>query len=1857
MKLNRFFYAILFISFLMAGPAFAANNALRVLSATPKGAQENLGRRAVQVHFNQAVVPLSEAAELSSQDCPLSITPSVKGTCRFSGTQTLVFEPLENWPLATRFTATLKAGFTSKVSKQKLAKNYRFVFSSDVPRVTQVLPFKEEHWLSLTPTVFVQFSQPVDVTKINSFVTLSSASGTVKTAARVAEEAEITKNFPYTSNKNIVALSPLSKLQKGEKYTLTLAAGLPAKNGNLGLEKEYKTSFYTYPDFDVKNTQNAGCLPFTPTIDFATPVRLGELYRFAEVIPASAKQELTEQEKNQLGYERTDRQTQDAFFRTPLSFVKMEAEQKVQVVLKAGMQDIYGNTLKDEVTINLSNNGYCPTVDFSGGKGVLESYLKPYLPISLMNITSLPIRGTRFNKNNFIPFDQTDISYCKEAPLKDPFLNENYSFKEVKNHTYNTFLDLAKFKPTAQDSIVFSQIQVTRGEGEKPCWISSTDNITDVGVTFKTSPENILLWATSLKTGAPLAGYEVELRDKNNRVLWNGQTDSFGLARAAGWNKLNVDSPRWGLPEIYAFVTSPNGDAVVSSLWNDGMELWRFNIDYSYSPQRQLLRSYIFTDRGIYRPNETVFVKGILRTLQNSKWILPDASVTGEVSVMDSRGEEVFSKKITLSSDFGSFDFSVPLKKSAPTGNWTILFEPLINGQKKEDVYTSAYFQVEDVKPAEFKVNLRSAQENYMMGEEARFYLSAAYQFGGPLAGAPAKWTLRQAFTTVEPKGYKEYEFAPYFLRGENWYSENKIVTSATDQLDSKGSLTFTAKMPTETLPRVIYAEASVQSPSRQDLFSRTSVTLHPSDYYIGTKVETENPEAGKPVAVRVVAVTPDGKPVDATVTAEIYKEQWFSVRKVGLAGRLEWVNEKKTTSFPSQTLAVSKKGSTLYFTPQEGGSYFIKLRGTDLLGRTVIGGADFFAYGEGENYWKKSDDDLIKLTANKNEYKVGQTARIAVASPYAKTRALVTVESEGILDAWITELKGGSDFIPVKIKENYLPNVYVGVVLVQGRTDKPITEKLDLGKPQVKAGYVNLKVIPDGKKLETTVKTNREKYQPGQTVTVDITTKAAGKAVPAEVTVMAVDEGILDLTHYKLPDLFNRFYGSRPLSVFTMDNRAFLIGQRSFGEKGENRGGGGSAAAVLGGTDLRSNFKFTPFFKANVHTDHKGRATTSFTLPDNLTSFRVMAVSAAVDSFGEAETSIKVAKPLMITPNLPRFVRQGDSFSCSAVVHNYEDKKGDLTVEAVAEGLTLLSSSKTFNLPMGQTREVSWPCQADKLGTATVSFVVRGSKDMQDGVRQTFEVVTVEKPQQLSANGFTQTAKTEYLDEPANLRAEGNNRVTAVLSSTALVQIKSAIRYLLVYPYDCLEQQFSKIMPLVTGQKLAEDFGLITAQNAREMVQGVLDNLPAYQSPNGGFAYWKKDAPDPYVTAYVLEGAYLAKQAGYQVPQESLKQAAQWLAQAFNPQGERAFYYSSRETETMQAYSAYVRALYGQNTQGDFNTLYMKRNTLSSSALSYLILASHTLKQPDAVKNILAQQLLNKVVYNPTTAYVDEAEDELVYLHAGDVSATALMLTAFLQTGIPLDNAPQFAGWLISQLNAQGTWKNTADNALAVRALSAYYGKFEKENPQFTATVTQAPDHALVTHHFEGRLAVGEQYTWPFTQIYQNSTEAQFTFAKQGAGTLYYTLGQVYEPKSFTKPIQAGFSVTRTIADMNGTPVTQMEAGQRYNITLKVVSSMGRPFVVLEDFIPAGFDLVNTALATESAYSSSADNNVFTRTEQYKDHIAAFASYVPAGTHTFTYQVAATVRGTFAYPSAWVSQMYEPEVFGRNATTEMVIK
>ncbi|OGR40772.1 MAG: hypothetical protein A2X35_09750 [Elusimicrobia bacterium GWA2_61_42] len=1904
------------ISFLISGLMLCALRAaaqVEVVSKTPLGpvADKNAAR-AIAATFNQPMAALT-SAEKMGEACPLEVLEvrdaltaenytdyaaaalesfkdlkPVAGRCRWQGTQTVTFEPAEPLKASTLYAARVQKGFKSGNSGQALEEDAVWFFETLRPAIRQSAPYDEQRWLPLDTVAFAAFNMPVASARARDFITLEETAPDgsrteVPAGVRLARAEEIKKIWPYywdpVSTGTVLAVRPGSRLKPDHAYTLTFKAGLLAEEGNLGLTSERIINFEPYYTFKLKEFPSGGCLPHDFVLGFSNPLKYSELYSKTSVNASTSLPSPGLEEGRREGS--MDQRARVVRYSLPYSLFEPASDYAFKV--SGRLTDIFGNKLGEEASFGLRTEDYCPYLTMPAGFGVLEGYLPARHPVSAVNAGPLAIRKGRVSENNLIPFY---LGSMNNEGLVDGGELKNWDPSEGrKNVRIRTFLDYSGIFGPEDGGFGYLRVPGAGGGAYR-----ALDNVTRVGLTLKSSQDSTLIWTSFLRTGRSAANIPVEIRDDANKVLWTGTTDKNGFADAPGWIKLGVtDWARWQRPALWVFARHKNGTAVLNTAWTGGVEPWRFSVNFDKFPRPRRYSAALFTERGVYRPGETVDVKGLGRKLVAGDWSPLDIPVV-QLSVRDSRGNRVFKTTVAVDAAYSSFDCAYALTEGAPTGVWTIeAGEPYeddastvravegdeedeyrnYQGKERPFLFTES-FRVEEFKPAAFEVKARALAGSFLAGDKFRAAIEGWYLFGAPMSESKADWTLRLQGASYAPPGKDGYSF------GRDSYGGgfDRLAGSGSLELDSKGKATVEVELEKNVNPggnalRASF-EAGITDPERQRLFGRAGVYVHKADLYFGVKASGGFVEAGKPWSADIITVRPDGAPVTGLKgQGKMVKRQWLSTRRAGLGGRLEWVSETKDTVVSSFTFTAAASTVTWAFTPAEGGYYIFSVTGADEEGRKTETSFSFYVFGQGDAWWAREDSDIIELVAEKYNYKPGETAKIMVKSPYAEATALVTVEREGVLDRWVTTTKGGADFITVPIKEKYLPNVYVSVILLKGRAaGQSFSEdgENDLSKPQAKFGYAAFSVNPEGRKLSLSLKSDKADYRPGKEVRLDIKVlDEAGKPAVSELTVFAVDEGVLSLTGYPTPDAFAAFYGPRPLNVLTADSRLHVIGQRSYGEKGEARGGGGGAA--LAGLDLRADFKPTAYWNPSVRTGLDGLARVSFKLPDSLTRFRLMAVASSGRMFGSGETSVTVSKPLMLRPSMPRLARVGDTFKCGAVLHNYTSGVSTAALSIETSGYAVLVKGedyRTVSVESGKAVEVTWDCAADKPGETVFRFRAKAGEET-DGLEWKLPVKTWEPREYAATSGVSSALSEETLLRPYP-GAQGDLAVG--VSATALNGLTEGARYLLEYPYGCLEQKLSRSIPVITGAELVETFGLGGLGTLKAETQKVFDKLSDYQHPSGGFCYWPGGClwPDPYLSAYALEASALALKEGYRVDPEVLKRDADWLTQYLGSErSDWAYPYSASEDYAARAYAVYALAANGRNMSAYFNQLYAKRDQVPYLAKAYMVKAAKLLGVDPASARKLSAEIMTQARYSPTQLHFED-EQAMPWIHNTAVKTTAVMLDAMLeaQGGFPGDE--KAVKWLTTERKARGRWRTTQENSWSLRAFGAFYSRYEKEDPDFRAVVSVENETVseLMEEQFLGRTLSSVDQSFGFPAVFGEKEKAKILFSKVGTGRLYYTLRMGFIPEKRDKPASEGFEISREIKPMGGG--SGFKAGSRAVVTISVKTPQDRTFVAVNDPVPAGFEVVNTEFAVESSEDARAlakkggrggGWGEFERAERYDDRMLIFADYLTAGEHKYSYIVQATVPGVYYGPASLVEGMYEPEVFGRTAgsTVEIV--
>ena len=1845
---------------------------LRAISVSPIGALRNAEPgQVVAVTFSSPMTPLGEATPIPP--AALSLEPATPGTLRWEGTQTLVFTPDMPLQNATAYTATLSSGLQA-LDGRTFDEPYTWTFETPRPRLMSSNPTSNDLYVDPSASIFLNYNQPLESSTLSDhfFLYDRDASREVEISASLEDE-------------DTVIIRPSTPLRQGGNYTITIQPGVLSTLGQLASTDVVQIPIRVFPElqFLQVSQQVSYWETITDNFDPASGVTLtfSTKVSWRDILDALT---ITPSVDLPAGLD-----ARDPFPSTVHRLPLLWQPQTRYTIRLDSLKDVHGQVLTSaEQSFRMVS--YKPSLRIPSGLLTIEAEENPVLPMHVTNVTAARVGMERLSQNEVVEHVNAYDDWHSYYPLQ-------VQAQSAISPTQQMAIDIETNIPEVKPFDLRSMLQDSTGivgihlEGptidKRTLRYKALAQVTKLGISAKFSPHQNVFFVTDLKTASPVAGASVTLRGPDNAVYWQGMTDEQGLARAPGWHVAGMpQKDKWNLPAQFVFVEKDGDMAFTSSLYNRGLEPYRFGIggyeteleDWSYDLYAPAVsyKGVIFTDRGLYKEGETVHFKSVVRQKTDGEWAPVQDSILVEIQSPD--GEEVF-KQAYLPSAMGTFDFTWTSPATATLGSYYIT----ATLARDEDVYiTSDYFRIDAFRRATFSVDATSSSDQYIAGDFFEGTLSGRYLFGAAMQNQPVRYTLRTANGSYEPPGYPGYQFAAT----RYWYRNNygRMISSGDTLLDTEGALDMRAQIPRSESGQsaVLTLSATVTDPAQQESSTQKEIIIHPGQFYLGLKPGSRFLDLSKTegTTIDIISVDPAGQPVAVeNVVVELVREQWNSVREVGADGRLRWRSERIKETKITDTLS-TQAGRTHRLTVPvtEGGSYIFSAKGTDLRGNTIQSQTHFYATGSGYVAWRRNDDDLITLTPEKTTYEPGETARIMVQSPFEHARALVTVEREGIISSEVRFLEGSTPQIEIPITEAHMPNVFVSVMLLTGRSGPP-DGSFDPGAPAFKIGYTALHVDPGTRHLAVEIVPDQETYRPGDEATVELQLRDAnGKGVPGEIAFSAADAGVLNLINYTLPDPFYTYYGPRPLSVITSQTLANLVKQRNFGQKEDDEGGGGGMES---GGNIRKDFRPLAYWNPAIQTDERGRATISFKLPESLTTFRFMATALTADNlYGNAQEDVVVTKPLVLKPALPRFARLGDEFEAGVLITNATGSGGSAVVQAEASDIGLSGlEEKTLTVDDGATKEVRFNWNTTSATDARFTFSASLGSE-----RDAFEVdipvllPTIKATQATFAS--TDTRATEALQLPGNI-IPGLGSFQAQLSSTALVGLEGAAEYLFTYPYGCLEQRTSRIRPLIAGDALLDIFDLEVLDADRdELINEWIGMLRSYWNGDG-FSLWPGYRnTNHYVSAYVVMAMAEAREAGFVIPEDLRQNATDALARYVRNSNARPDYFNQRTWNDTRAMMLY--ALARHNIFLDQETYTLAANALTASQPISVDGQSHLLRtllrKNDPVYEPQIQQLVQRIAsllrVESTTAYLTASQDaDARWIFASDTRSTAFGLSALIESKPPEENrrlVDLMVRFLI-QSRQHGHWASTQENAAVVEAFRIFQETYESEVPDFSASVSLA-GRTILEETFSGRSLAASEQIVGLADIPLNQ-QAPVEITKTGTGSVYYTIRLESYTTDAVEALSQGLSVSRTIEriddsgrvtgivprEVNGTRTLQ--SGEMVRVTLRLTSPVDRNYVVVDDPLPAGLETLNAAFATTDSEAIRGTGSTrwwgsFNHTEMRDDRVLLFADYLTRGEHTYTYVARATTAGTFIHPPVQSELMYQPEINGRNASGKLIV-
>ncbi|MDD5388239.1 MAG: MG2 domain-containing protein [Gallionellaceae bacterium] len=1381
-----------------------------------------------------------------------------------------------------------------------------------------------------------------------------------------------------------------------------------------------------------------------------------------------------------------------------------------------------------------------------------------------------------------------------------------------------------------------------------PMFVRSTALVTNLGVHFKWGAGASLAWVTRLDLGTPVAGAKMAVRDCKGRLYVEATTDNQGMALIPR----GLPDPRnaqWGCPLM---VSARAGDdmSFAFSDWDEGIETWRFGLPGEWSSDKRIAHSVL--DRVLFRPGDTVHMKHFLRDRQsyglsysakpprtlliehgasNQRWFLPLAWKNGAAAS---------TWKVPEGAKRGDYRLRLVDKEIKPESDPAEL--------QSLDGLDSGAFSVGDFRVPLMKASVDSARPALLATEVAEYDLAVSYLNGGGAKNLAVKLRAQlEPRFNVEFPGYDDYDFAERHDTDQGREEGESVALAAADlKLDAGGTTRGkVAGIPSLAMPHKLRVELEYADPNGEIQTVSSTTPWWPANVVLGLK-KGDWARAGMRHTLVFQTLDPQGRPL-AGVPVEVSQKlrQTFGYRERLAGGFYGYRNETRETALPESCAGKSDgKGQfTCTARSEQGGEVLVTAMARDAQGRIAKTTHSYWVAGKDEWVFAQDNHDRIDLIPEKKHYEPGQTARFQVRMPFRNATALVTVEREGVLDARVVTLSGKAPVLDIPVKAGWAPNVFVSALVVRGRNDdiKP-TALVDLGRPSFKLGIAGIEVGRQAHRLQVDVQADRASYQIREKARVKVKVRTPeGKAPPAgtEVTLVAVDEGLLELAPNESWKLLEAMMAERGYAVHTFTAQMQVTGKRHYGKKALPAGGGG------GKLPTRELFDTLLFWQDSVALDANGEASVEVPLNDSLTSFRIVAVAASETRFGDGKTAIRSTQDLQLISGLPPVLREGDRLQAHVTVRNGSERWMQVEVSGAVHGDSadrpsgIRPTPQTVRLAAGESRELAWPVSVPERGDSlewTFNAVEVGGKG-RDALKVK-QALRDAVPLRVQSSALYRVENKLELPVAAPAEAlPGSGELRATLAAS-LVDGQTMLRdYMRRYPYACLEQKVSK--------------AIATRDNSAW--QALLANLPTYQAGNGLLNFFPGDGEGSVaLTAYVLS---IAHEAGWNLPLDSKTRMENALVDYVGGKLElrrgaweaAGVGQSAGPVQRLAALEALSRG--GKATPALIATIKAEPRLWASSALIDwigILKRAPTLARRDALLQEAYAALESRFTLTGRRLnFSTEAGDGLWWMMTSADNNALRALLALVDEPAWKERLPKLAAGVLAR-QRDGRWNTTSANAWGTLALERYQQRFEAVKPAGKSTVALGK---------EGRLIDWNAFPKGATAFLPLASDpATLHIKHEGQGEPYVSVTTL-AAVPLREPVSRGYSVSR-----EQVPIDQKIPGKwsrgdvlRVRLTIDARDDMG--WVVVEDPVPAGAGILSgggkrgSSLLTQNEGGNLGGTSWPTWQERLFDSYRAYYEWLPRGRHTVEYTLRLNNDGAYNLPPTRVEAMYAPEMFGES--------
>ena len=1496
--------------------------------------------------------------------------------------------------------------------------------------------------------------------------------------------------------------------------------------------------------------------------------------------------------------------------------------ERYAVVVRQGVPSGVGEALLRSADYEFYVRDRAPSVRFTGKNYVLPKTGQQGVPVVTVNTAALAIEVDRIGDRNLLPTVRADgfldqLSGYNARKIATESGQKVWSgVLDVKSELNRDVVTAFPVLEAVKDLQPGVYVMFARPGADKPAVDPSANDyddgsaaspatqwfvVSDLGLTAFSGADGVHVLVRSLATAAPMPGVEVKLVARNNEVLGALKSDAAGhvrfdpgLARGEG-----------GLAPSLLTVTDGAGDHGFLDMGQTAFDLTDRGVKGRVAPGP--IDAFLFTERGVYRSGETVFLTTLLRDAAGQ-------TVSGlPLTLVVTRPDGVeFKRAVVADQGLGGRSWSIPLLSGAATGTWRVaaFTDP------KRDSVGSADFLVEDYVPERLEVTLTPKTASVRAGQPVLIEAAARYLYGavGAKLDVAGDWTVQAAEEVAVP-ALSGYHIG---LDDETFEAQSgELEEHATT--DDKGRAMVSVPLPDISVVRPLEAKVTlrVSEDGGRAVSRSVTIPITPRGALLGVKPLFKDSDLVEGGTARFGLVLVDGAGarmaragVAWTLSRVERRYQWYFTD-----GRWSYEAVSSARIVADGKVDVGATNAAEIGAAVELGGYRLDVKAPGL--ETAETSVSFSVGWDGDR--TASTPDVLDMTLDKPAYAAGETMQVRLNPRFAgKATLLVVSDKVSAMETVDVAAAGSTATIPVKAEWGS------GAYLV-ALAHRP----LDVAAKRMPGRSIGLawfSVDTATRALE--VKLEPPKLtRPRQALDIPVTLAGLAPGEEAYVEVSAVDVGILNLTRYETPKPGEWFFGQKQLATELRDLYGFLIDGMQ-GVRGAIRSGGDGAARALEGAPPA--FEPIARYSGVVKVGADGAARVSFDIPAFNGTLRVSAVGWSKGRTGQAQADVTVRDPVVIAGTLPRFLAIGDRSRFHIDVNNVEGQAGDYVVDLDVRGPVTLpadATHRTLRLAAGQKTALTIPVTAAGVGSARIDLRITGpgidvGQNFVLNVQPSTGAIARRTVRPLPASGGAVTITSDLL---ADL-VPGTGSVSLSVAPFAALDVPALLASLDRYPYGCTEQTVSRALPLLYVNRLEAAERLALDGSLDERIRDAIDKVLARQGANGSFGLWSVGGDEIWLDAFATDFLTRARERNFIVPQKAFESSLDRLRNAVANASD-----VSAETSAGLAYATYVLARNGRPVMGDLRYLADTKLDAFTTPLARAQIAAGLAILGDRGRAIVA--------FRDALGALEKSKDDgLGRPDYGSKLRDGVGVLALLAETRSDPALVQRAGLVVDAARADARYTSTQEQSWMVLAAQA----LSRESDGLSLVV-------------DGQPRKGAYYA---TIRARALDEASVTVTNAGAAPARAVVTVSGVPLAPEPAAEQGFKLERAFYTLKGAPVdpAKIRQNDRFVVALKITEASPRyGRLLLVDPLPAGLEIDNPALVDGSGLENLdwLKTDVTAANAEYRDD-RFVAAYDRAGgqvaSWTAAYIVRAVSPGRYVHPAASIEDMYRPERFGRTA-------